>query len=88
MRELRWTADSEAHIARHAVGPAEVEDVVYSRPRLVVTGNSGTRLVFGATAAGRYLVVVPADAADGRWFVVTARDMTDGERRTFVRRAR
>lgn len=88
MRDLRWTEDSEAHIARHKVDPVEVEQVVFGRPRLVDSGRGGTRLLFGTTDAGRYLVVVLSDAEDGRLFVVTARDMTDGERRMFVRRAR
>lgn len=88
MRDIRWTEDSEAHIARHKVDPVEVEQTVFSRPRLVDSGRAGTRVVFGTTDAGRYLVVVLSDAEDGRLFVVTARDMTDSERRTFVRRAR
>jgi hypothetical protein len=36
VREIRWTAESEAHIARHSVTPEEVEQAVNSRP--------GTRL--------------------------------------------
>ncbi len=33
VREIRWTSESEAHIARHGVTPEEVEEVVNSRPR-------------------------------------------------------
>lgn len=88
MREIRWTEASEDHIARHGVVPVEVEQVLYSRPRLVAAGREEVTLVFGTTDAGRHLVVALADAEDGRLFVVTARDMTDSERRTFLRRAR
>lgn len=88
MREIRWTEDSEDHIARHKVDPAEVEQAVFSRPRLLNSGRGGTQVVFGTTDAGRYLVVVLSNGEDGRLFVVTARDMTDSERRTFIRRAR
>jgi uncharacterized protein len=88
VREIRWTEDSEDHIARHGVQPAEVEQVLYSRPRLVAKGREDVTLVFGTTDAGRHLVVVLADAEDGRVFVVTARGMTDSERRAFARRAR
>lgn len=88
VREIRWTEDSEDHIARHDVRPAEVEDVLYSRPRLVAGGREGVTLVFGTTNAGRHLVVVLAEAEDGRLFVVTARAMTDSERRAFARRGR
>lgn len=58
------------------MGPLEVEDVLYSRPRYVQSGRAGTREVFGQTATGRYLLVV------------TARDMTDPERRAFRRKGR
>lgn len=67
---------------------AEVEQVVHTRSRLVASGRAGTRLVFGTTDAGRYLVVVLADAEDGRQVVVTAREITESERRAFRRRAR
>ena len=87
MREIRWTEESEDHIARHGVTPIEVEQVLYSRPRLVAKGRDGVTLVFGTADSGRQLVVVLTDAEDGRLFVVTARGMTDSERRAFARRA-
>lgn len=88
MREIRWTENAEDHIAAHAVTPDEVEQVVNTRPRLILTGREGTEYVFGTTAAGRYLLVVLAEAVDGRDYVVTAREMTDAERQTFQRRGR
>lgn len=88
MREIRWTEQSEDHIARHGVTPGEVEQVLFSRPRLVANGRDGVTLMFGTTDSGRHLAVVMSDAEDGRLFVVTARDMTDAERRTFARRGR
>lgn len=86
--EIRWTEESEEHIARHGVEPAEVEEAAYERPRLEATGRAGVRLVFGTTSAGRYLLVVLGDHADGSDYCVTARDMTDKERKTFRRKAR
>ena len=88
MREIRWTEESEDHIARHGVAPVDVEQVRDPRPRLVATGREDVTLVFGTTDGGRHLVVVLADGEDGRLFVVTARGMTDSERRAFVRRGR
>jgi len=88
VREIRWTEESEDHIARHDVTPDEVEQVVNTRPRLVVAGAEEIEYVFGTTAAGRYLLVVLVEAIDGRDFVVTARDMTDSERRAFRRNRR
>jgi len=46
--------ESEEHIwTRHQVTPAEVEQVVNTRPRLTVTGRSETQSVYGTTDAGR-----------------------------------
>lgn len=81
--ELKWTEKSEAHIARHGVFPAEVEEVLSSRPLSFVNGREGTVSAYGRTYAGRYLVVVLAGAEDGRHFVVTARDMSLKELRHF-----
>lgn len=46
--EIMWTLESEVHIARHGVNPEEVEEALYSRPRLVEPGRDGTRLVYCA----------------------------------------
>lgn len=54
-----------------------MEEALYGRPGLVEPGRGGTRLVYCTTTAGRYLLVVVAEAPDGRDFVVTARDMTE-----------
>lgn len=80
------TEDSESHIARHHLTPLEVEPVLYSRPRLAVSGRDDTTEVPGQTDAGRLLLVVVTEAGDGRDFVVTARDTTDDEKRTFRER--
>jgi uncharacterized DUF497 family protein len=81
--EVMWTEDSEAHIARHGVLPSEVEQALYSRPRLSTQGRSGTVLVLGTSNEGRHLLVVVAEAGDGRDSIVTARDMTGIEKRLF-----
>ncbi len=87
-REILWTEASEAHIARHGVRPAEVEDAINTRPILTRRGRDDTTEVFGTTAAGKNLVVIVAAAMDGRWHIVTAREMTDNERLTFRRKGR
>ena len=88
MREIRWTEEAEDHIAAHKVSPGEAEQVVNSRPRLVVRGRDETEYMFGTTEAGRYLLVVLVGAIDGRDYVVTARDMTHAERQAFQRKGR
>lgn len=88
MREIRWTDNSEDHIAAHNITPEEVEQVLYTRPRLALKGREGTEYVFGTTDEGRYLLVVLSESADGQAYVVTARDMTDAERQAFRRKGR
>lgn len=86
--EVLWTQDSETHIARHNVTPLEVEQALYTRPRLRVPGREGVFEVLGTTDAGRHLFVVVAQSADGRDFVITARNMTAAEKRTFREKGR
>lgn len=86
--EVGWTDESEAHIARHGVSPAEVHQVLDSDPRLYRDSRDGTTLVFGTTYGGRHLIVVLADAADGRDYVVTARPMTATEKAAFQRKVK
>jgi hypothetical protein len=88
VREIRWTEEAEDHIAGHAVTPDEVEQVVNTRPRLVLKGREWTEYPFGTTDAGRYLMIVLVEAVDGRDYVVTAREMTDAERQAFRRKGR
>ncbi len=57
VREIRWTEGSEDHVWRHGVTPAEVEEVVNTRPRYVRVSGDVTYL-FGQTNAGRALIAV------------------------------
>lgn len=88
VREIRWTSESEAHIARHGVTPEEVEQAVNSKPRYEILGREDSTLLYSVTDAGRPLLVVLVEAVDGRWYVATARDMNTTERRTFRRKGR
>jgi hypothetical protein len=66
--EIRWTDESEAHIARHNITPDEVQEAIYTRPRYRDTEDN-LELIYGTTTAGRYLFVVVSDAIDGRDFI-------------------
>lgn len=85
---ITWTEESEDHIARHGVTPAEVQASLYARPRWIAPGRGNSTLVYAQTDAGRHLLIVVAPASDGGVYIVTARDMTDSERRTFRRKGR
>lgn len=89
-RELFWTDDNESHIAKHDVSPDEVEEVVNTRPRYETRGKDDSVLVMGQTNAGRYLLIVLAEARalPDAWFVVTARDLNNNEARTFREKGR
>ena len=87
--EVMWPEDSETHVGHHNVTPLEVEQVLYSQPRLAVPGRDDTTEVLGQTDAGRLVPsLVATQASDGMDFVVTARDMTTAEKRTFGERSR
>jgi len=88
VREIHWTEESEDHIWCHQITPGEVEEVIYTRPRLTTRGKEGIVEVYGTTDAGRHLTIFLSEAQDGRYYVVTARNMTDNERRTYRRKAR
>lgn len=87
-REIAWSDASEMHVARHGLSAGEVEDAVNGRPVLIFRGREGTTEIYGASSAGRLVVVVVIPALDGRWYVVTAREMTSSERRAFRRKGR
>jgi uncharacterized DUF497 family protein len=84
---LEWDDASREHIDRHGVTPQEVEEVCFSRP-VLMRSRHGTRLAYGQTLAGRYLLVVLRLMDGGVARCITARTMTDKERRFCARRSR
>lgn len=89
-KEIYWTSESEAHIAKHGIEPQEVEEAVFTRPQWVENGRDDTVIVLGRSDAGRYLLVVLTDSyvVLDAWYVITARDMTKTERQRYGRKAR
>ena len=65
----------------------EVREAILEQPYWMTSGREGSKIVYGRTAAGRFLLIVVLED-EGDAFVVTARDMTDAEKRTFRRKAR
>jgi uncharacterized DUF497 family protein len=90
IEELLWDEDNEAHIARHGVTPAEVEEVVRSpatRWEHDDKHRPGRLVAYGATAAGRHLVAVcDTPSASALSYVVTARPMKPREKQAFKER--
>lgn len=75
---------------KHHVSLYEVEDVLANDdpPPYVQRGRERLWLVYGRSAAGRYLLLVLADHGNGLAKIVTAREMTDAERHRYGRRLR
>lgn len=87
-----WDEHNQAHVARHAVTPSEVEEVITDSDTLATiddTHRAGRLNVFGRTAAGRHLLIVlDRPSTSGHAYVVTARPMTDRERRSYEEASR
>jgi len=49
------------HIARHNITSYEVEQALYTHPRLAVPGREDTTEVLGITTAGRHLLIVTTE---------------------------
>jgi len=77
---LVWDERNRAHIARHSVSVAEVEEVCHNQP-VFISGHSGRLMVIGSSDSGKALSVVldPKDEK-GTWYVVTARSADRKER--------
>ncbi len=86
--ELLWPRERVEHIARHGVGPEEVEQVCFSQPLVLRAKSHGYNPVYyvlGQTDAGRYLFSVVIQFPDGKGYPVTARAMTEKEKRRYLR---
>ncbi len=80
---LLWDDANVAHIARHSVVAAEVEQALFTGAPLIRVDNThrvGRLAVFGATANGRHLAVyLDTPGRNGSSYVLTARPMTRRE---------
>ncbi len=85
IQRLEWNEDNEEHIARHGVTATEVEQVSFSKP-LIRKGRQGTRLVYGQTFAGRYLLVVLRLKSNKIARCITARPMSHKEKHYYSSR--
>jgi len=82
IRRLRWDDWNVAHIARHDVGPAEVQEVCHGDP-LVQQGRGGRIVLIGPTAAGRMLEVVLEPEGRAVYYPVTAFPASRKDRRLY-----
>ena len=88
IENITWDEDTANHIARYAVSPEEVEEVLFNdsdSPR-VMRGKENRYLAYGKTSAGRFLLVVLI-IANRKTRIITARDMTDREKKFYRRKS-
>ena len=75
VERLTWTAEAVVHVRRHGVTPADIDEVFANAPRYFedLPGRSGTHIMLGPNASGRFLYVVIAPGVfEGEWVIVTA----------------
>ncbi|MDP1799689.1 MAG: hypothetical protein Q8K78_19505 [Planctomycetaceae bacterium] len=72
-----WYTENVQHLAEHGVTPEEFEEVV-TAARWIETSSSGSDMVRGSTAAGRFLVCVFDQIDDVSVIPITAYEPTKG----------
>ncbi len=83
--DVEWTSDRVEHIARHAISPEEVEEVLASA-QFFKRGRGGVYEAWGRTESGRYLLVIFRYLGHNRAWPITARDMDENEKRILRRK--
>jgi uncharacterized protein len=87
---IKWTEESIAHIARHAIHPGEVEEACFNENEFpyIRSGRGDLHYVFGRTFSGRFLFIVVKFIRRGEVKVITARDMNTWEKGYFIKRGK
>ena len=87
---IKWTDQSVAHIARHAIRPREVEDLCFNEndAPLIRSGRENLHYVFGRTYSGRFLFIVVRFIRPGEVRIITARDMNTWEKNYYKKRGK
>lgn len=86
IEHLVWDDWNREHIARHAVTPKEVEQVI-NNEYVFFPSYKGRLVVIGLTDAGRALHITLAARNEGTYYVVTAR-VADGKERAYYQKYR
>jgi uncharacterized DUF497 family protein len=87
--DIIWNERFAAKIAgKHGIMPEEVEQALFSKPRVRRAEGGRVRgehlyVAYGQTEAGRYLVVFFIRKRAGAVMPISAREMTEAERKYF-----
>ena len=84
---ITWDQETADHIAKHAVSPEEVEQVLFNDYDAPVTmrGKENKYLTYGKTDSGR-LLFVAWTTTYRKTRIVNARDMTRKEKQYYRKR--
>jgi hypothetical protein len=83
--ELEWDDQNIEHIARHNVGPLEVEDVCFG-VHISRRERDQRYILSGQSAGGRYLDVVVERLGKGLFRPITAFEMSENYKRSYRKR--
>jgi uncharacterized DUF497 family protein len=87
IQRITWDQETADHIAKHAVSPEEVEQVLFNEydAPVIMRGRENKYLTYGKTDSGRLLFVVWTTTYK-KTRVVTAREMTHKEKQFYRKR--
>lgn len=89
IQNITWDQETVDHIARHAVSPEEVEQVLFNDidVPIIMRSRENKYLTYGETDSGRFLFIVWLSKYR-KTRIVTARDMTKKEKQFYRKRRR
>lgn len=86
IEHIVWDSGSISHIARHGVGPDEVEEACFGGGRVILKTRFNRYILLGQADSGRYLTIVFAYLENKAIKIITARAMSEAERKYYKRR--
>ena len=89
IEKIIWDEETFNHIARHAVSPEEVEEILFNEKDnpIILKGKGGKYLAYGQTQGGRYLLIVWVIRYK-KTRIITARELTKKEKQYYRRTKR
>jgi len=89
IQNITWDQETVDHIARHAVSPEEVEQVLFNDEDvpIIMRSRENKYLTYGETDSGRFLFIVWVSKYR-KTRIVTARNMTKKEKQFYRKRKR
>ena len=79
---LEWDDANLEHIARHAITPAEVEDVCFGT-HIAYHGKHARYVLYGQADNGKYIMLVLMHSYGTVLRPITAREMSESEKHAY-----